>query len=103
MWSIQFCNHYSAILSSTRKQRMALHTGKQPSKTYEDYNIFSPQTIYNTGLEFYRLLAGARGFARIKILLKKIYYVIRQAVCFQVTGKNALSAMNNYNSQALKM
>ena len=31
---------------------------------------------------FIKLLAGARGFARIEILLKKIYYIIWQAVCF---------------------
>ena len=49
------------------------------------------------------ITSSARGFTHIKNLFKRIYFVICRQCVFQVTGKNAFSAMNNYNSQALKI
>ena len=49
----------------------------------------------------YYFTCRARGFARIEILLKRIYYVTVRNL-FQVTGKNVSSTMKNYNPQTLK-
>ena len=47
--------------------------------------------------------SNARGFALIKMLLKKIFLSYMVASVIQVSGKNAFSAMKNYNPQAHKV
>ena len=61
-----------------------------------------PRSIWPLFIKFIFIFILAVPAASLAYLKRFIKLYGRQCV-FQVTGKNAFSAMNNYNSQALKM